>query len=73
MMSMFTLKINNNNKVPNARIREFCGVTKVVDEMIDGVLRWYDNGERIENDMNAKRVYVGYCAGSCSVGKPRKR
>ena len=22
---------------------------------------------------NAKRVYVGECAGSCSVGRPRKR
>ena len=29
--------------------------------------------ERIERDRIAKRVYVGECASSCSVGKPRKR
>ena len=27
----------------------------------------------MENDRIAKRVYVGECAGSCSVGRPRKR
>ena len=27
----------------------------------------------MENDRNAKRVYVGECAGSRSVGRPRKR
>ena len=29
--------------------------------------------ERMENDNIAKRVYVGECAGSRSVGRPRKR
>ena len=29
--------------------------------------------ERIENDRIAKSVYVGECAGSGSVGRPRKR
>ena len=29
--------------------------------------------ERMMNDMIAKRVYVGECTGSCSVGRPRKR
>ena len=29
--------------------------------------------ERMENNKIAKRVYVGVCAGSCSVGRPRKR
>ena len=42
-----------------------CGVTKGVDEKIDeGVLRWFGHVER---------VYVGECAGSRSVGMPRKR
>ena len=27
----------------------------------------------MENDKAAKRVYVGECAGSCLVGRPRKR
>ena len=27
----------------------------------------------MENDRTAKRVYIGECAGSCSVGRPRKR
>ena len=29
--------------------------------------------ERIENDKIAKRVHVGDCVSSCSVGRPRKR
>ena len=29
--------------------------------------------EKIENDRIAKRVYVGECAGSRSVGRQRKR
>ena len=37
---------------------------KGIDE---GVLR------RTERDRIVKRVYVGECAGSCSVGRPRKR
>ena len=27
----------------------------------------------MENDRIAKRAYVGVCAGSCSLGRPRKR
>ena len=27
----------------------------------------------MENDRIAKRIYVGECAGSLSVGRPRKR
>ena len=47
---------------------------KGVDEKIDeGVLRWFGHVERMENDRIAKRVYVGECAGSRSVGRPRKR
>ena len=47
---------------------------KGLDERIDeGVLRWFGHVERMERDIIAKRVYVGECAGSRSVGKPRKR
>ena len=60
--------------VPNARIRELCGVTKGVDERInEGVLRWFGHVERMEKDRIAKTVYIGDCAGSRSVGRPRKR
>ena len=46
-------------------------VTKDVYEKIDeGVLRWFGHVERMEIDRIAKRVYVGECAGSCSVGRP---
>ena len=38
-------------------------MAKSVDENI-GVLRWFSH---------AKRVYVGLCAVSCLVGRPRKR
>ena len=62
------------DRVPNAWIRESCGVTKGVDEKIDeGVLRWFSHVKRMENERIDKRVYVGECAGSRSVGRPRKR
>ena len=49
-------------------------MTKGVDEKIDeGVLRWFGHVDRMENDRIAKWVYVGDCAGSRSLGKPRKR
>ena len=48
-----------NDKVPNARIRQLCGGTKGVDERIEeGVLRWFGHEERMENDRITKRVYV---------------
>ena len=34
------LGIRRMNKVPNARIRQLCGVTKDVDEKIDGSVIW---------------------------------
>ena len=44
---------------------------KGVDEMIaEGVLRWFGH---VERDRTAKRVYVGECAGSLSVGRPGKK
>ena len=49
-------------------------MTRGVDERIDeGVLRWFVHVERMPNDRTAHRVYVGECAGSRSVGRPRKR
>ena len=51
------LGIRKMAKVPNARVRELCRVTKGVDERIDeGVLRWFGYAERMENDMIAKKV-----------------
>ena len=66
------LGIRRMNKVPNARIRDLCGVTKGIDERIDeGVLRQFGHVERMENDAIAKEGYVGECAGSRSVGRKR--
>ena len=42
------------------------------DRIDEGVLRWFGHVER-EKERIAKRVYVGECAGSRSVSKPRKR
>ena len=68
------LGIRRMDRVPNARIRELCGVKKGLDERIDeGVLRWFGQVERMERGMIAKRLCVGECAGSRSAGKPRKR
>ena len=50
------------------------GVKKGLNERIDeGMLRWFSYVERMERDRIAKRVYVGECAGSLSVGRLRKR
>ena len=62
------------DKVLNTWIRQLCRVTKGVDKKIDeGVLQRFDYVERMEDNRNAKRVYVGECAGSLSVGRPWKR
>ena len=68
------LCIRRMDKVPNARIRKLCGVTNGVPEKNDvGVPRWFGHLEGMENESIAKSVYVGECAGSHSVGRPRKR
>ena len=49
-------------------------MTKGVYEKVDeGVFRWFGHVEKMENDRIAKRVYVGECVGSPSMGMPRKR
>ena len=58
------------NRVPNTRIRELGGVKEGLDE---GVLRWFGYVKRMERHRIGKRVYVGECAGSRSVGRPQKR
>ena len=43
------LGMRRMDRVPNARKRESCGVTKRVDERIDeGILRWFGHVERVE-------------------------
>ena len=68
---LYIIRMDN---VPIILIRQLCEMTKGVDEKIDvGVLRWFGHVERMKNDRIAKRVYVGECAGSCSVSRSRKR
>ena len=56
------LGISRMDRIPNARIRELCGVAKRVDERVDeGVLRWFGHVERMERDRIAKRVYIRVC------------
>ena len=53
--------------------KKWCRVRKGLDERIDeGVLRWFGHLERMERDRNAKRFYVGVCAGSCSVRRQKR-
>ena len=47
--------------------------TGVDEKIVEGVLRWFGHVERMETDTIVKRVYVGECVGSPSVGRPRKR
>ena len=57
------------DRVLNARIRELCRVTKRMDEMIEEILRWFVHYERIENSRIARRMYVGMCVVSRSLGR----
>ena len=62
------------DRVPYTRIKELCGMRKGLDKRIDeGVLRWFRHVERMKRDRISKRVYIGECVGSRSVGKPQKR
>ena len=77
-VQMDTLKgllgIRRMDRVSNARIRELCGARKGLDERIDEVVqRWLGHVERMERDRITKRVSVGECASSRSVGRPWKR
>ena len=41
-------------------MHELCGVRKGFDERIDeGILQWFSQMERMENNRIAKRAYVG--------------
>ena len=61
------------DRVPNAWIRESCGMAKGVDERIEkDVLHWFSHVERMENDRIAKKLYAGEFAGSISSDQPRK-
>ena len=45
----------------------------MVEKIDEGVLRWFGYVERMESNRIVRRVYVGECAGSRSVGRPRKK
>ena len=55
------LGIRRMDRVPNARMKQLCRDKNGVSERI---LRWFGHVEKIENDMIAKKDYVGECAGS---------
>ena len=47
---------------------------KEVDERIkEGVIWWFGQVKRMENDKTAKRIYVGECAGSRLMGGLQKK
>ena len=68
------LGIRRMDSVWNAWIKELCGVRTGLDESInEGILQWFSHVEGMERDRITKTVYVGECAGSCSMGRPQKR
>ena len=51
------LGIRRMARVPNARIREVCGVTKGLDEWIyEDIFLWFGHVERMETNRISKRV-----------------
>ena len=68
------LGTRRKDRILNAQIWELCRVKKDLDERIDeDMLCWLGHVERVESDMIAKRIYVGECAGSPSMGRLQKR
>ena len=62
------------DKVPNALIRELSGVIEVMGKRNDeGIFRWLCHVRRTENDIIAKKLYMGECGGSHSAGRMWKR
>ena len=54
------LGIRRKDRIPNAWVRELCGVKKGVVQRIDkGVLRWFGRVETMQRDRIADRVFVG--------------
>ena len=50
--------IRKKNRIPNARVREFCDVKKRVGERIDeNFLLWFGHMKKMKNNRNAKRVW----------------
>ena len=50
------------DRVPNARIRELCGMKKGLDEKIDeSVLQWFSQVERMERDRIARSLCRRMC------------
>ena len=67
------LGIRRMDRVPNARIRELCGMAKgMIERTEEDVLHWFSHAERMENDRNAKKLFVGEFVSSRSAGQPRK-
>ena len=62
------VQMDRMDRVLNAWIRELCRAMKGLGEKLDE-----GNLQRIERDRIAKRIYIGECAGSCSVGRKHKR
>ena len=46
---------------------------RITNAQVRGVLRWFCLVERMEKNRITKKVYVGECAGSCSLDRPKKR
>ena len=68
------LGIRRIDRVPNAWIRQLCGVRKGLDERIDEfILQWFGHVERMKRDTITKTVYGGECAGTRSGGRLWKR
>ena len=54
------LGIRKIDKIPNARVRKFGGVEKVMKErIIESVFGWFGSMERMENNRVPKRVNNG--------------
>ena len=68
------LSVRRKDKLPNARIKLLCRVTKRMDKRTnENFLKWFGQIERRVNGGIAKTVYVREHVGRCLVGRPQKR
>src|SRR5678815_3382180 len=58
----------------NERIRELCGVKKVVNERInENMLRWFGHVESVNDSRLVKRMYSSECVGNRTAGRQKKK
>jgi len=65
--------VTRMDRVRNTVIREECAVKmSVIDQVENGLLRWFGHMERMSNERLTRRIYVGEVEGRRPRGRPKR-